>query len=73
MEHEFKFFAIKNPLPNGATVLAFKQRSNDHGVVCARTHGAHEYVTWAVDANSDAYWGHYFKTYDEAIVDWKER
>lgn len=72
---DFKYFTIKNPLPNGATVLAVKQTQYNHAtVVCALPHNeVTPYVTWAVDENSDAYWGHYFKTYDEAMEDWRER
>ncbi len=67
-------FAIPKVLNNGAEILAYKRIRNSHMVVCAKTEiGVHPFVTWAVDDNGDAYWGHYFLTEDEAMKDWRER
>lgn len=67
--------AISNVLNNGAEIKAFKQMIGRHMVVLAfwEGHDPMPWVTWAVDDNGDAYWGHYFKTSDEAFDDWKER
>lgn len=71
----FKFFTVKNPLPNGAEVIAHKQVARALATVVCRlwNNEVTPYVTWAVDENGAAYWGHYFRTYDEALADWKER
>jgi hypothetical protein len=64
-------FTIPKFLNNGAEVLAFKKILWSHMIVCAKWN--EEFVTWAVSDHGDAYWGHYFKTMDEAIADWKGR
>jgi hypothetical protein len=74
-------------LQNGATVLAVdvKQKSNGSysGHVLAHAEGAFdkaEYVTWAIsesskpgDSKFDAFWGHYFREYDQALQDYDNR
>lgn len=69
------FYKVPDTLTNGAKVLAVKQLIGGHATVVAEKSpdSVHPFVTWAVDENGDAYWGHYFKTYDEALEDWKER
>ena len=47
-------------LNNGAQVLA---HTADNSVVLA--HFRNEYVTWCVDPDGNAYWGHYF---DQDII-----
>ena len=71
----FKFFEVKNPLPNGAEVLVIKQKAYNHAIVLAlqTREDRKEYVTWAIDVDSSAYWGHYFKTYEQAYEDFRER
>lgn len=64
-------FAIPKVLNNGAEILAYKKRLNNHMIVLAKW--GEEFVTWAVSDNGDAYWGHYFKTEDEASADWEKR
>ena len=72
-------FAIPKFLNNGAEILAYKKRLRGVMIVLARWvrhDGAgqrEEYVTWAVDDNGDAYWGHYFNNEDDALVDWEKR
>ena len=48
-------------LHNGASIIAAK-----NGIVLCKW--TEEYVTWAVNENGDAYWGHYFKDDLEAAV-----
>lgn len=75
MTKQFRFFALSNPLPNGGIIVAQKQVAYEHAVVvCRLPHNElTPYVTWAVGRDGDAYWGHYFKTFDEAIEDWRNR
>lgn len=67
--------AISKVLNNGAQIKAFKQMIGRHMVVLAflEHNVITPWVTWCVDDNGDAYWGHYFKTDEEAFEDWKER
>lgn len=49
-------------LRNGATVIACGE-GEPQPVLCLWNRGGAEnieYVTWMVDANGDAFWGHYF-------------
>jgi len=57
-------------LNNGASVLAVKPSQNGF-VVLANFNGS--FVTWAVDNDMNAYWGHYFETQDEALDDFNIR
>jgi hypothetical protein len=67
-------FAVPTVLNNGAEVFALKGMKGRHWVVLAKTdQGIHPWVTWAVDQNGDAYWGHYFATQPEAYDDWEKR
>jgi len=68
-------FAIPKFLNNGAEILAYKKRLRGVMVVLAKWNstGKEEYVTWVVDDNGDAYWGHYFNNEDDALVDWEKR
>lgn len=60
-------------LPNGATVLEVRNVL-DHRIVLAKWFSpGMEYVTWAIDANGDAYWGHYFNDFGKAAKDFVER
>jgi len=64
----------KDKLNNGAVILRRAEKEKGYWVVLAQwNQGLHPFVTWAADENGDAYWGHYFKSYDEALADWKER
>lgn len=46
-----------NTLPNGAEIL---ERNVFHRIVYCYWHGAQPYVTWKVDDEGNAFWGHYF-------------
>ncbi len=59
-------------LRNGAEVIA-QMPLGDRMYVAAKWHGAHPYVTWAVDDDGNAYWGKYFATQEEAISNLWER
>lgn len=55
-------------LKNGTQYI----EGNEHYVI-ARTEGVMPYVTWAIDAEGHTYWGHYFKTLNEAVKDFNQR
>jgi len=60
-------------LPNGATVLHYRQRDDKRVVLATWRQG--ELVTWQVDADGNAYWGHYFRpgADDMAMQDFENR
>ena len=62
-------------LKNGATVIASQQVEPDGRVVLAKTQGesACPYVTWAVDDEGNAYWGHYYIDLMDAFADFTSR
>ena len=68
-------------LPNGATVLALNYRCNHVGekkyyVLCFTSSSAVEpFVSWFVDINdpSSTSTGHYYKTLEECLSDFKTR
>jgi hypothetical protein len=67
-------FAIPKRLNNGAEIKALKMIVGHHMMVLAFWEGdLRPWVTWAVDSNGDAYWGHYFVTEAEAYDDWEKR
>lgn len=53
-------------LNNGATVL----RKIGTFVLCE---WRGEHVTWKVDTEGNAYWGHYFQNYSDALNDFNLR
>lgn len=56
-------------LKNGATEIA-RITMNGRTHVMANRHTDYEpFVTWALDADQNTYWGHYFATHDEAAAD----
>ena len=57
-------------LKNGANVLAFKPSQNGF-VVMAKFNDS--FVTWFVDKQKNAYWGHYFDTENAALDDFNNR
>lgn len=60
---------VGKALPNGALVLAFNNTAN---TILALWHT--EFVTWRVDAQGNAFWGHYFQIDSEgAWEDYKHR
>jgi len=70
-------FKINAPkvLPNGAEVIDFKIKCGGEITALCKRPGAeyHPYVTWRLDEVGNAFWGHYFKTLEEARDDFKER
>jgi hypothetical protein len=59
-------------LKNGATVIESTTIGKDT-IVLAKTSGYHPFVTWRVDAEGNAYWGHYFAHKEEAEEDFIDR
>lgn len=53
-------------LPNGALVIMRKEDT----VLCS--YGG-EYVTWKVDRQNNAFWGHYFKSFNKAHESFQSR
>lgn len=62
-------------LNNGAKVL--HQYTVDDAsaiVLCKWERGAQrEFVTWTIDPNGNAFWGHYWETLEAAINDYEQR
>jgi hypothetical protein len=55
-------------LPNGATIM---ERNVSRGVVLCRRDTVHQpFVTWRVDGDGNAFWGHYFDDETEARQDY---
>ena len=62
-------------LKNGARVIR-KHRSSVTGrktVLAEWSDSIHPYVTWRMDEQGNLHFGHYFKTYDQALADYFER
>jgi len=59
---------MQTTLRNGAELL-----QQIGSVVLAKTGGYMPFVTWTVDADGNAYWGHYHKTLTEAAREFEER
>jgi hypothetical protein len=55
-------------LNNGAVVI---EQKGD--VVLARWDRDGKYVTWKVDNEGNAYWGHYFTALSDAVADFNKR
>ena len=63
---------IHPKLKNGADVLASRKTRDGWVVLAKRAVG--EFVTWCVDNNGSAFWGHYFGLdYDKACNDFASR
>lgn len=62
---------VGDKLANGATVIAVVA-TEMKTIVAAKWHGD-QFVTWRVDAKGNAFLGHYFDNYGDAIRDLKER
>jgi hypothetical protein len=72
-ELRFKVNAPK-VLPNGAKVLDYKIYANGNIVaLCEFGVGYHPFVTWRLDEEGNAFWGHYFDNAEEAYRDFEER
>lgn len=54
---------IGGKLPNGATVERHYQDADTVVVMCRTVDG--NYVTWRLDPDGNAYWGHYFREDEE--------
>jgi len=59
-------FTAGDRLENGAKIL---ERS---GAVVLCSFGR-EFVTWRIDMDGHAYWGHYHKTVSAAVIDYEKR
>ncbi len=57
------------------TTLETKPSSNDSNgkITLCHTGNVLPYVTWAEDGDRNRSWGHYFKTLEAALADFKER
>lgn len=75
---------LANSLPNGAQILERRLsaiNNNTYVVLCCwkRVYGnvgqnaGHEYVTWRVDSQGNAFWGHYFRSFEMAAKDYSSR
>ena len=62
-------------LPNGAMVLAYKYNSMAEVHYVLAVWKDSEYVTWVLDYEKEAFWGHYFPNGDllGAAKDFTER
>lgn len=61
---------------HGGKVHMIRHRPTRDGwiVLCHRpTHDYEPYVTWAMDLSGNTYLGHYFRTRDDAMADYKTR
>lgn len=56
-------------LKNGCRVLM----KHTGVVLCHRPGTSQPYVTWRVNDAGEAYWGHYFTAYEEAVHSFNER
>lgn len=59
-------------LPNGADILD-RRTVGEGQVVLARYYGAQPFVTWRVDQDGNAYWGHYHRELVDAAQDFRTR
>jgi len=69
---------LANTLPNGAVILERRKSKGACGGYTVLCHLPYNnvtpYVTWRVNENDgSACWGHYARTIDEAIADYRER
>ena len=65
---------IPTHLENGAEILQLKSKADGNYIVLAHwPQSYHEYVTWTIDSELNAYWGHYFGTLEDAEQDFTER
>lgn len=64
-------------LPNGANIISrWYHAQRDRWIVLAcwqKGNSRWEYITWATDDCGNAYWGHYFNTYQQALEDFNKR
>jgi hypothetical protein len=68
-------YAVGAKLRNGAVILAYRAVDNKR-VVAARWNDERTqcpFITWRVDDDGNAFWGHYFDTKNQAMVDFNER
>lgn len=68
---------IGDVMKNGATVVDVDTSTGgtDRGIVLAtwQRNAQPEFITWWVDKDGDAYWGHYFNSQLEAREDFDTR
>jgi len=68
----FKVNAPKT-LKNGAKVVDFRIYGSGEIIALCEWHGYHPFVTWRLDQEGNAYWGHYFETLEAAHADFEGR
>lgn len=57
-------------LKNGATEIARIEINGKIVVMAKRDDSSYEpFATWRMDEEGNTYWGHYFKTHNEAVTD----
>jgi len=70
---------VGEKLPNGAEVLAFSATHQKIIVLAEWKNGGlptpdgKEYITWQLDEKKNAYWGHYFSEFKDALEDFEGR
>jgi hypothetical protein len=63
--------ATATQLPNDAIILA--RHIPTKTVLCQREHSYQPFVTWKVDDEGNAYWGHYFERQETALRAFADR
>lgn len=62
---------MRKTLKNGAKVLCYREDRSGSIVLAENSMG--DFVTWLVDDDGNAYHGHYFENYKEAMTDFLGR
>lgn len=61
-------------LPNGYVLIEKRLASDGQWIaLCCNLSAAQRYVTWLVNNDGEAYWGHYTNDVQEAVTDYMER
>jgi hypothetical protein len=68
-----KNFEVGTRLNNGAVVADTAINSRNDRYVVAYWSMCDQFVTWAVDNEGNAYWGHYFERLTDACNDLQNR
>jgi len=66
-------FGPGTKLPNGAIVIHTCQPNKSHPEAVVLAEYGYDYVTWVIDHDGNAFWGHYFNNFFEAVADLKKR
>lgn len=70
--------SVGETLPNGAKVVAFSATHQKVVVLAEWEKGGlpndgKEYITWQLDEKKNAYWGHYYSDFKDALADFEDR